>query len=209
MIDDSTRYPDGEPVSAVVLDDPRRLQSFDKIFGNANPVEVEIGCGKAKFLLARADEFPQINFLGIDIIWKWMKYGVRRSEKRGLGNIKFLRADARETIRHGFAPGSVSIFHVYFPDPWPKRKHRKHRLITGEFLRLLHNRLIDGGLIELATDHTDYFLQMEKAAIQSGISWTQVRKLSDERLFEAMAKTNYEIKYEAAGRKLHYLEILK
>jgi tRNA (guanine-N7-)-methyltransferase len=209
MVDDPTRYPNGEPVSTVVQDDPRRLPLFNEIFGNTNPVEVEIGCGKAKFLLARASEFPQINFLGIDIVWKWMKYAVRRSENRSLANIKFLRADARETIRHGFVPGSVSIFHVYFPDPWPKRKHRKHRLITGAFLRLLHDRLTDTGLIELATDHPDYFLQMEKAAIQSGISWKKVRKLSDERLFEAMAKTNYEIKYEAAGRKLNYLEIQK
>ena len=82
-------------------------------------------------------------------------------------------------------------------------------MITGEFLRLLHERLKPGGFIELATDHTDYYLQMEGAVVQSGLSWSGVRKTSDERLFEALSKTNYEIKYEAAGRKLHYLELMK
>ena len=197
------------PASSLVLADPRKLPPFGEMFGNNNPVEIEIGCGKAKFLLARATERPEINFLGIDIVWKWMKYGVQRSEKRGLSNIRFLKADARETIRYGIAQESVSVFHVYFPDPWPKRKHRKRRMITGEFLRLLHERLTAGGFIELATDHADYYLQMESAVIQSGLSWGGVRKTSDERLFEALSKTNYEIKYEAAGRKLHYLELMK
>jgi tRNA (guanine-N7-)-methyltransferase len=199
----------GEPVLPLLYAEPRMLPPLHEIFGNQNPVETEIGCGKAKFLIARAAQYPEINFLGIDVVWKWMKYAVERCEKRRLENIKFLRADARETVRHGLQDGAVSIFHIYFPDPWPKRRHRKRRLVTGEFLRTLHAKLTSTGLVELATDHTDYFLQMQRAVIQSGIAWKDVRISSEERLFDAQSKTNYEIKYEAAGRTLHYIELAK
>ncbi len=198
-----------EQVQILLSAEPRGFPAFPDIFGNENPVEVEIGCGKAKFLIARAVEYPQINFLGIDVVWKWMKFAVQRSEKRSLANVKFLRADARETIKHGLRPGSVSVFHIYFPDPWPKRRQRKRRLITGEFLRILHERLAGAGLVELATDHLDYFHQMQNAVIHSGVAWTNVRTARGERLFGASVKTNYEIKYEAAGRDLHYLELEK
>jgi tRNA (guanine-N7-)-methyltransferase len=189
--------------------EPRALPAFSEIFGNENPVEVEIGCGKAKFLIARAVERPDINFLGIDVAWKWMKFAVERSEKRSLENIRFVRGDAREAVKHGVRPESVSVFHIYFPDPWPKRRQRKRRLINGEFLRLLHERLAGGGLVEIATDHLDYFLHVQNALIRSGISWTNVRTARDERFFNASVKTNYEIKYGAVGRDLHYLELEK
>jgi tRNA (guanine-N7-)-methyltransferase len=188
---------------------PRELREFSALFGNDNPVEVEIGCGKAKFLIARAVENPRINFLGMDVVWKWMKFAVERSEKRRLDNIKFLKADAREAVKHGIRPGSVSVFHVYFPDPWPKNRQRKRRLITGDFLRMVHERLAEDGLVEMATDHLDYFLRMQNAVIQSGIAWKSVRNTRGERLFGASVKTNYEVKYEAAGRDLFYLELRK
>lgn len=193
----------------LVTADARALPRFSDLFGNENPVEVEIGCGKAKFLLARAAENPGINFLGIDVAWKWMKYAVERSGKRRIENARFLRADAREAVKHGMRPGSVSIFHIYFPDPWPKRRQQKRRLVTGEFLRLLHERLVPGGFVELATDHLDYFARMQSAVIQSGIAWKSVRATRDDRIFGAAAETNYEIKYRAQGRQLQYLELEK
>ena len=189
--------------------DRRRDLNLADVFARANPVEVEIGCGKGKFLIARAEQHPDINFLGIDVVWKWMKFAVQRSDKRGLDNIRFIKDDAKVVIRDGLAPESVSVFHIYFPDPWPKRRHRKRRLITGEFLRLLHARLADDGKIELATDHEDYFLQMRSAVVQSGMRWSNVTETANDRLFEALAKTNYEIKYENAGRKLNYIELSK
>ena len=199
----------GEPVRALLTAEPRALPPLQDIFGNQNPVEIEIGCGKAKFLIARAARYPQINFLGIDVIWKWMKYAVERCEKRRLANIKFLRADAREAVQHGLPNEGVSTFHIYFPDPWPKRRHRKRRLITGAFLRTLHERLTATGLVELATDHEDYYLHMRNAVTQSGVDWRGVRSVTGDRLFAAPVHTNYEIKYAAAGRPLHYIELEK
>jgi tRNA (guanine-N7-)-methyltransferase len=189
--------------------DPRAIPPLAEIFDNGNPVEMEIGCGKGKFIIARAQEHPEINFLGVDVVWKWMKYAVQRSDKRELHNIRFIKCDVRDLLKHGIAQGSVDVFHVYFPDPWPKRRHRKRRLITGDFLRMLHNRLTDNGLIELATDYEDYFLQMRLAIMQSGLDWRKVEERTNERLFNAHAKTNYELKYELAGRTLHYFELAK
>lgn len=186
---------------------PRELPAFADMFGNDNPVEIEIGCGKAKFLIARAMEHPDINFIGIDIAWKWMKFGVERSEKRGLENVRFIKGDAREILQYGVPDGSVSIYHIYFPDPWPKKRHRKRRMVTGGFLRTLAAKLEPGGRIELATDYEDYFMHMRAAVVQSGVSWADVIETADSRLFEAQSKTNYEIKYEAAGRRLFYLEL--
>ncbi|MEE9271638.1 MAG: tRNA (guanosine(46)-N7)-methyltransferase TrmB [Candidatus Krumholzibacteria bacterium] len=188
---------------------PRDFPAFRDTFGNDCPVEIEIGCGKGKFLIARALEHPEINFLGIDVSWKWMKRGVERSNKRGLATLKFIRTDARELVTCGIPDDSVSIFHIYFPDPWPKRRHRKRRLITGGFLNLLAGRLTDKGVIELATDHDDYFMQMRLAVVQSGVAWSAVIEKTNDRLFAACAKTNYELKYEFAGRTLHYLELVK
>jgi tRNA (guanine-N7-)-methyltransferase len=193
----------------LLREDPRNFPSLSDLYGNDNPVEIEIGCGKGKFLIARAMENPEVNFLGIDVVWKWMKYGVERSRKRRLTNIRFIKTDARELARYAVPDESISIFHVYFPDPWPKRRHRKRRLITGEFLSLLHSRLTNGGLIELATDYHDYYVQMRTAIVQSGIEWHGVDETSDTRLFDALIKTNYELKYEAAGRTLHYIELKK
>jgi len=200
-----------QPTQSEILltEDPRRLPSFADVFHGERPVEIEIGCGKGKFLIARALEEIDINFLGIDVVWKWMKFGVARSKKRELSNIRFIKADARELIRFGLASESVSVFHIYFPDPWPKRRHRKRRLITGEFMALLHSRLVPNGLIELATDYEDYYLQMKRAVVQSGVNWSRVDESANHRLFDGMRKTNYELKYESAGRTLHYVELEK
>ncbi|MFQ5511223.1 MAG: tRNA (guanosine(46)-N7)-methyltransferase TrmB [Candidatus Krumholzibacteriia bacterium] len=189
--------------------DPRSFPGFRHIFGNDNPVEIEIGCGKGKFLIARAMEHPEINFLGIDVSWKWMKYGVQRSDRRGLRNVRFAKKDAREVVARAIPDGSVSAFHIYFPDPWPKRRHHKRRLITGAFLALTARRLAESGIIELATDHDDYFMQMRLAVVQSGVAWRTTEETTNDRLFAAGARTNYELKYESAGRTLHYLELVK
>jgi tRNA (guanine-N7-)-methyltransferase len=197
------------PHGVLIRENPRDFPSFRRIFGHEKPIEIEIGCGKGGFLIARAVENPDIDFLGVDVVWKWMKYAVRRTEKRTLPNIKFLKTDARDLVRYGIPDDSVAVFHIYFPDPWPKRRHAKRRLVTGEFLKLLHSRLDPGGRIELSTDHGDYYLQMRRAVVQSGVEWSTVEEAVDARLFAAAQKTNYEVKYATAGRTLHYLELRK
>jgi tRNA (guanine-N7-)-methyltransferase len=182
---------------------------FSECFGNTHPVEMEIGCGKGKFLVARATENPGINFFGIDKVSKFMNIGKTRAQKRTLPNIRFLRAEARAFLTDAIAPASVSVFHVYFPDPWPKRRHQARRVFTSEFLRLLHVRLVPEGLIEIATDDKDYFDAMKKTIAAAEELWENVRETVNERILDGTNKTNYELKWAAEGRPLYYAELKK
>lgn len=182
---------------------------FSEFFGSDQPVEFEIGCGKGKFLVARAIANPGINFLGIDRVSKFMNIGKTRAQKRVLPNIRFLRAEAKAFLTGAVAPLSVSIFHLYFPDPWPKRRHQPRRVFTAELLRLLHARLAPGGLVEIATDDKEYFDAMKKTIAATAELWENVREAVNERILDPMNKTSYEIKWAAQGRSLYYTELKK
>jgi tRNA (guanine-N7-)-methyltransferase len=182
---------------------------FRELFGNINPIELEIGCGKGKFLVARSIENPGINFLGIDRVSKFMNIGKTRAQKRALPNIRFIRAEARNFLTEAVAPGSVSIFHIYFPDPWPKRRHQVRRVFTVKLLTLLYARLVPGGLVEIATDDKDYFEAMKKTIAATAELWENVRETVNERILDGMNKTSYELKWAAEGRPLFYAELRK
>ena len=182
---------------------------FADIFGNHHPVHVEIGCGKGRFLVTLAEQYPDINFFGIDRLMKWMKIGLQKKDKRKIGNLRLIKMEARELVSPLLAPDSVDAFHINFPDPWPKRRHRKRRLVTADFLGLLQTRLKDGGRVEIATDDLDYFEHMKQAGEHTVSLWRAVRKSINQRLCFAGFRTNYEIKYEAAGKQLYYLELWK
>ena len=176
---------------------------FEEIFGRKAPVEVEIGCGKGKFLLARSQAEPGTDFLGIDYAGKWMKIGKQRGEKRKLPNLVFLKTEASELVFR-IPEASVSVFHIYFPDPWPKRRHKRRRLINGAFMEILKKRLVPGGFIHIATDNEDYYKQISEAA--HSVKWEKLEEAVNRRLCFPEIKTNYELKYEAEGRPLYYLE---
>jgi len=171
------------------------------------PVEIEIGCGKGKFMTARAETFPHVRCVAIERVGKWLNLGKARAAKRGLSNLLFLMNDAREIIRREVPPASVQAFHIYFPDPWPKRRHQKRRLITADLLLLLYHRLISGGKLHLATDHEIYLGFIRQAIQESKLPWAIQENRSRPSQEGLQAKTNYELKYEAAGRTLYYLDL--
>ncbi len=183
---------------------------FPEFLASGLPLEIEIGCGKGKFITARAGQNPAANFLAIDKAGKWLKRRRLSAEKRGQANLKFLVADAREVIREFVPAERVCLFHVYFPDPWPKRRHRTRRLLTAEMLRLLYERLVPGGWVYAATDDTDYFAAIKEAVRACACPWT-MRESKNERLAcdVELPMTNYEAKFHAQGRDLHYLELRK
>lgn len=196
---------------AWVAPPPRSMECpFPEFLNSQAPFEIEIGCGKGKFIAARAEKNKAINFAAIDKAGKYLKRRKLATQKRGLTNLKFVVADAREVLRQHVPTERVSIFHIYFPDPWPKRRHRDRRLVTAELLRMLYERLKQGGLLYAATDDGDYFQAIKMAIVASGCPW-KVRESRNTRLTTDvdLPMTNYENRFFTAGCDLHYLELKK
>lgn len=135
---------------------PERIR-WDELFGNANPVEIEVGTGKGLFLLNAATAHPGTNYLGIEIVRKYQLYAATRYAIRNLPNVKTACADAKLVLRDYVSAGSVAAVHVYFPDPWWKARHKKRRVFTPEFAADAARAIAVGGRLYLATDVEEYF----------------------------------------------------
>jgi tRNA (guanine-N7-)-methyltransferase len=138
---------------------PSRIE-WPALFGNANPVEIEVGTGKGLFLLHAATTRPDTNFFGIEIVRKYQLYAATRYAIRNLPNVKTACADAHLVLRDFVAAGSVRAVHVYFPDPWWKKRHRKRRVFTPEFAADSARVLAVGGRLLIASDVEEYFRVM-------------------------------------------------
>jgi len=130
---------------------------FVRIFGRAGPVHIEIGTGKGTFLLNQARAQPGDNFLGIEWTRKYYRFAVDRIGRWGLTNVRIIRTDAATFLADFIPDNSVECFHIYFPDPWPKKRHHKRRFICPANLEHLVRCLKTGGQLKIATDHADYF----------------------------------------------------
>lgn len=124
---------------------------------DSKPLEVDIGCGKGRFLTARAKTWPDINFLGIDRQLKRLRKADRKIRREQLANVRLLRIEASYAVRYMLPAASVQAFYVFFPDPWPKRRHHRRRLFAGDFLDALDAVLCHSGRVHIATDHAEYF----------------------------------------------------
>ena len=133
-----------------------------QIFGRSGPVHIEVGAGKGTFLVNQAKALPGEDFLGIEWTRKYYRYAVDRIGRWGLTNVRIIRTDAVSFVRDCVPDGSVDSFHVYFPDPWPKKRHHKRRFISAVNIEHLIRCLKAGGQVRIATDHADYFEQMEQ-----------------------------------------------
>ena len=134
---------------------------FVRIFGRPGPVHIEIGSGKGTFLLGQAQARPGDNFLGVEWARKYYRYAVDRIGRWGLANVRIIRTDAAGFLADSVPDGSVDCFHIYFPDPWPKKRHHKRRFICPANTEHLIRCLKTGGQLRIATDHADYFEQIK------------------------------------------------
>jgi tRNA (guanine-N7-)-methyltransferase len=134
--------------------------AFVHAFGRSAPVVLEIGCGMGETTAAIAAAHPEKDFLGIEVHAPGVGALLKRVDAMGLANVRVIRHDAVEVVEHMIAPASLAGIHVYFPDPWPKKRHHKRRLLQGPFVRALAQRLASGGYLHAATDWEDYAREM-------------------------------------------------
>ena len=136
------------------------------VFEREAAVEVDIGCGDGSFLAALAKQNPEQNFLGLERLFGRVRSACRRIAYANLTNVRVLRVESSYAIRHLLPSKSIAVFHLMFPDPWPKRRHQRRRIVTSEFLQSIHCGLTSAGLLMIATDDENYFAEIVKTAEQ-------------------------------------------
>jgi tRNA (guanine-N7-)-methyltransferase len=131
-----------------------------KTFPSSQPLEVELGCGDASFLVEYARRHPNRNFIGVERLLGRLRKLDRKGRRAALTNLRGVQIESSYFLKYLLPPRSASGLHIYFPDPWPKKRHRKNRLINESFPQLAGGALAPGGVVYLRTDDEDYFAQM-------------------------------------------------
>jgi tRNA (guanine-N7-)-methyltransferase len=168
------------------------------VFGRSGPIEVEIGAGKGTFLAWAARTRPESNFLGVERRLDRLRKIESKIRRDRLGNVRLLRLEAGYLVSKLFPSDSVDVYHILFPDPWPKRRHAGNRLIQLPFVAELHRTLRSGGVVNLATDSEDYAAQMKRVMGESG----KFEETAPEQL-PVEARTDFEQEFIADGKPIY------
>lgn len=177
----------------------------------ARPLEVEIGSGKGTFLIQQASQDAGTNYLGIERAREFYEYAADRCRRAGLVNVRVLNTDGAEFLRWRCLDSVVRVIHLYFPDPWPKTRHHKRRIVSDAFLQEAWRVLVPGGELRIVTDHGDYWAWMEErfgrlsgVRGQGSAQEAPFERLPFERPGSAregeLVGTNFERKYRREGR---------
>lgn len=175
---------------------------WDRFFENGGPVEVEIGCGKGRFIINSAMAYPHINYIGIERALRYFRIMKERVVRRELANIRLLRDDAVYFVERFIPDGAVSAYHIYFPDPWPKKRHRKRRLFNPRFIEEMERTLAAGGTLDFATDYVEYFEDI-LALLEASDRLDTLEEIPERVKELGRDLTNFETKYTAEGRAIH------
>ena len=184
--------------------DPTKPLAYPAVYDMSRPLEVEVGCGKGRFLTGRAARDPGCEFLGIERMLKRVGCFARRTERMGLANAHVLRLEALYAFHYLLPEHHARRVYVFFPDPWPKRRHHSHRLFGPLFLEALWHRLEEGGELQFATDHAEYFSVVEDCFAQDAAARSAPR-------FERVAPmergpdewTEFETLFRGQGLPIH------
>ncbi len=163
------------------------------IFGRRAPLEIEIGAGKGEFIIERAASRPEQDFLAVELSATVSRVLAVRCGRAALENLRVAKMDARALVNVLLADASVAAYHVYFPDPWPKGRHVKHRLFTPQFASGLYRTLAAGGTIYIATDVREY--AGEIFAMVEGAGFIRAAEVAP-----GARTTGFARKYLAAGK---------
>ncbi len=144
----------------LILADLEQPFSFHKLFDNDRPVELEIGAGRGDFLIGYCAANPQVNLVAVERKINYLQRGINKARQRELTNVRFLNLEVSHFLEEYAPPQSLKAVHIYFPDPWPKKRHLRRRLIQSDFIKMLAGKIVPGGGLHLRTDHPNYFEQM-------------------------------------------------
>jgi tRNA (guanine-N7-)-methyltransferase len=166
------------------------------MFGRRAPVEIEIGAGKGEFIIERAAEFPDRDFIAVELSSTITRVLAVRCGRAGLDNLRVVRMDARTLVNLMLADASVSAFHIYYPDPWPKERHVKHRLFTPTLVASLFRTVEPGATAYVATDVRDYSAEIFPMMLAAGF----IRAVE---AAPGAERTGFARKYVAAGKPVY------
>lgn len=187
---------------------PPRVDPRDWFEHPEHPFEIEIGSGKGTFLVQHAALQPEVNHLGIEWAGEFFRYAADRMRRRQVENVRMLHADAVEFIRHRCPDAIARVIHLYFSDPWPKKRHHKRRVVQDVSLRAFHRVLEPRGELRIVTDHDDLWAWYEahaerNAALFAREPFARPGSAGEDEL----VGTNYERKFQREGRPFHAMTL--
>lgn len=195
--------------SEFVVNEPKENKGkWNEIFGNDNPIRIEVGMGKGRFIMQLAAQNPRINYIGIEKYSSVLLRALEKQEEEKLSNIMFIRMDAEE-IAEVFAEGEVDRIYLNFSDPWPKDRHAKRRLTSGQFLARYDSILKKDGVVEFKTDNRVLFDYSVEEVEPAGwhIEALTYDLHNDEKMNEGNIMTEYEEKFSGMGTPINKMII--
>lgn len=199
-----------EATTLIDVDATRALErpplDLHRLFGNDRPVELEIGCGKGRFITSSAAARPEFNFLGIERSKKFFSRTADLVRRLGLTNIRLMTTDGGAVVRHFLPDRCLAAMHIYYPDPWPKRKHIRRRLLQTEFLSQVVRVLVPGGKLFFQTDVQSYYeTGLEALKATPGLELLAAGEIPPEDTASESAGTHWEHKSRKLGLSAYRL----
>ena len=191
--------------SPYVIQEPELHKgSWNQVFGNDNPIQIEVGMGKGRFIMELAQQNPDINYIGIERYSSVLLRGLQKRAQLELNNIYFMCIDAKNMADY-FAPGEVDKIYLNFSDPWPKARHARRRLTSNEFFKLYDKVLTADGTVEFKTDNRplfDFSVEELKTSELFVLDQLSYDLHNDSKMNQGNIMTEYEAKFSSMGNPI-------